>query len=186
VADPRVRRYALAVTEPPEHEPPQTDEAVPSTAPAQNGTGSVAPRRPARLAPIVIIVVVGLMLAMGAGALLLYNRITEPDRSTPSVVARQFLEAALADRDVNTVSLFVCEGWAPDEAFRQVLATNDQSVSVTWAIVSVEDRGSSRATVTARLVFATNSGFKAQRDVVLLHLDLSKDSGWRVCSISRE
>ncbi len=93
------------------------------------------PPRSHRLRNLLLIVVAFAVVlgAVGAGTLFyLYDRATAIDRSTPELVAGQFLRAALVERDSSRVSLFVCSQWTAAEATNDVSAPTNPKISVSW------------------------------------------------------
>ena len=106
--------------------PPVTTSAVPSSVPpaaavpSSAGPGAATatrrPRRGRRVLLIVAIVVAFLLLLGGTIGVVAYDKATAIDRSTPTVVIRQFMEAAALDHDSTRVGLFVCQGWSAADA----------------------------------------------------------------------
>lgn len=154
--------------------------------------GNAARQRPAAAGPrrhrilVVALVVLGFLVAVGAVAgFVLYDRATAIDRSTPAIVADQFLESALIHQDPARVGLFTCRGWPPSEALHQVLPRVGPDVGVSWGdIVAEETGGSARVFVQVR--FSLSGGGAIQRQIESWQLQLVREDGWRVCSLRRE
>ncbi|GII25188.1 hypothetical protein [Planosporangium mesophilum] len=68
--------------------------------------------RPGRVTGIVLAVVLGTATLLCFGGLgvgyFVYYRVSEPDRSTPAVVVRQYLQATFDDRDKSKAARFTC------------------------------------------------------------------------------
>jgi hypothetical protein len=137
-----------------------------------------------RLMTVIVVSVLLALLVLGAAGLLLYNRLTTPDRSTPSVVTRQFFQAALVDRQIQRVALFVCKAWPPVNALNQILTLSNGSLQTTWGVTSVTQTSPSNAIVEVRVIFSHSGDGLSQRDVEVWRLSLSKEDGWRVCGLS--
>lgn len=127
---------------------------------------------------LIILIAVGMVALVGGGVgLLLYNRATEIDRSTPTVAVRQFLHAAFVDKDDSRVKLFTCKQWTKERT-AEVQRSFDPSVKVTWERVVLKSNQDGKALVTAqmRLVFQGLVDFQEWR------FDVVKENGWRVCA----
>jgi hypothetical protein len=166
-------------------EPP---DATPGerTVPVQQGS---EPQHQARRGPrIGLIVAAGLIATMalvGSIALVLYDRATAIDRSTPAVVSDQYLRATLFDRDANEVAPFICAGWSADEALAEATKDVDPALLVSWGDFSIEQTGST-AVVTASVTFRASGAGVNLRDVESWNLRLQENDGWRVCGIDRQ
>src|SRR5689334_3809624 len=97
-------------------------EPAPGAGEQAPGAGEQAPasRSRGRTLRIVLASVLGGLAVLCVGGLgtgyLLYRKVSEPDRSTPGVVVRQYLDATLNERDDNRAGLFTCRsttGLAP-------------------------------------------------------------------------
>jgi hypothetical protein len=133
---------------------------------------------------VLVLATVGVLLAGGGVAFVVYDQATAIDRSTPDVVVVQFLQAALVEKDPNRVSLFVCDQWAPQAAIAAAGAPSNPKIVSSWGDLRSSTTGDN-ATVQAKLTFslATNGGF--QQDVQSWTFELRNQSGWRVCSLSK-
>jgi hypothetical protein len=139
-----------------------------------------------RLLPILGLGLLVLLLLGGGIALYVYDKATAPDRSTPIVSADAFLHAALVERSVDQVSLYVCHDWPAEQALAQVSAQPDSSVRVSWGGTSVLQAGA-EADVTVRMTFSVAGTGLSQRSVETWRISVVEESdGWRVCSVSRE
>jgi hypothetical protein len=165
---------------------PMAEASVISTTGTAAAAADARPRASRRLLPAIIFAIIGIVAALGATGLYLYNRVAEPDRSTPAVVSRQFLEAILIDQRSERVSLFACKSWPPDVALAQVLPTFDPSVRASWGVIDVVENDDAHATVAIRVTFSAAGASQAQRDVQVWHLTLVKEDGWRVCGVTKD
>jgi hypothetical protein len=142
-------------------------------------------RRRAPAVLIVAIVVVVVVAIAGVIGLVIYDRATAIDRSTPTVVTEEFLGAAIIDRDPNRVELFICSIWSADDAINKVAIGTGDGVFVTWDdIVSVtQDENVAVVSVTVKSTY--QQGGTAQRNNELWQVKLENHDGWRVCDVSR-
>jgi hypothetical protein len=166
------------------HQPTRPDQG--ELQESAEASGSSRSLHKGRILLIFVIVAVGLISVAGVVGIAVYNQATKLDRSTPTVVARQFLEAALIDKDVKKVGLFVCQRWPADQAMDETAVDNlDPSVAVDWGATSEEIQGGN-AQVVVRITFSQPiGGGNFARSVHTWTLDLEEDDGWRVCAIDR-
>jgi hypothetical protein len=140
-------------------------------------------RRPRTL--VIALAVVGAVLAAGAVVgLLVYDRATGIDRSTPTVVAGRFLVATIGNRDIRLTSLLVCNEFPAEEALRQAVAGIDESTSVSWHDL-VSQQTPAGATVTAEVRLTATRNGQTYYGFEVWRLRLVNQDGWRVCSIDR-
>lgn len=139
-----------------------------------------------RLLPVLIVSAVVLISAVATTGVLLYQQATEPDRSTPVTVVDQFLQAALVDKSVTRVGLFVCKEWPPEDALNQVLPKLDPSVKISWGATSVSQTGKETVDVTVHIEYGISKGSAHYSQVDTWILGLVKQSGWRVCAMRRD
>jgi hypothetical protein len=136
----------------------------------------------------VLLIVGGFLLVIGGiagGALFyFYDKATAIDRSTPQVSTRQFLDAALVQKDPSRVGLFVCGAWSAEEAI-EAMGVPAEGVVVTWGD-SVANVTGDTATVTVRVVYRVSVGGVIQQDPQMWTLDLVQEDGWRVCDLTKE
>jgi len=144
-----------------------------------------------RVVLLVLFAVVGAICTgvLGTGYFL-YYKASEPDRSTPTVVVRQYLEVVLNDRDQQRSGLFTCRG-VDDSQLRALLTdveAREQRFSISirpsWENFDVATQGRN-ATVTFDLRLSTTVDGIAQREVQRWEIGLVNQSGWRVCSTKR-
>jgi hypothetical protein len=146
------------------------------------------PSRSHRVRNLLVIVAgffVTLAVVVGGALYFLYERSVGIDRSTPQVVTRQFLNAALVLRDPDQVSLFVCSGWSATEAVALVNAPTDPRVVVSWGDTRATVTGD-RATALVDVRFTVHDGTGLQEDVQTWLIELENEDGWRVCGLSKE
>ena len=169
--------------------PDATPQAVPAdaqAAPAADAKPAASPRRlrKGRLLLILGIVVLSLFVVGGVAGLIVYNEATKIDRSTPTVVVRQFLQAALVDKDAAVVGLFVCGKWSSGQAMAAADLNLDPAIVVAWGVTSEQIDGG-KARVVARVTFSLTGSGVSQRSVESWAFDAVQEDGWRVCSLSR-
>jgi hypothetical protein len=142
-----------------------------------------APRRGRRILLIVAIVVAFLIVLGGTIGVVAYDRATAIDRSTPDVVADQFMQAATVDRDAVRVGLFVCASFPAADAMNATKLDARQDLHVNWGITSLTQTGD-RAEVDLRVRLSVPAANDALfRDIHDWHLTLVKEDGWRVCGV---
>ncbi len=154
----------------------------PSETPAEDGP-PVPSARGRRRWLLLLAAGVGLVAVLGVGGLLVYSKIIEPDRSTPGVVADQFLENALLKRDSARAAPFVCASF--DVAtFIAGLPVLDAQVGVSWGDFVVRESGD-QATVDATIRYTVMANGPVPTDLEPWRLTLVRDNGWRVCGVTR-
>jgi len=122
----------------------------------------------------------------------LYYKASEPDRSTPTVVVRQYLEATFNERDQSRARLFTCED--PNNFTEMSAMFSDiedrekrgsKTITVRWEDFDSSVTGRS-ATVTASLIVITPSSAGASsRSIRRWEFKTENRSGWRVCDAHR-
>ncbi|MFC7482111.1 hypothetical protein ACFQX7_21690 [Luedemannella flava] len=98
--------------------PEQSTPAGPSETPS-TGTPPARPkgRKAVRtVLPIVAFAIVGVAAALLTTGIFVYQKATEPDRSTPTVSVQQLLTAIFVEEDNTRAGLFVCSEWSGDKA----------------------------------------------------------------------
>jgi hypothetical protein len=130
----------------------------------------------------------GFVLALAAVAtgtvFYFYDKATAIDRSNPQVVAEQFLDSALLLKDVNRLSLFVCEDWPAEDALAAAAPPTDTRVVPSWGDYATSLAGE-MATVEVRVRFTVDAGAVSAVSVRVWTLELEYQDGWRVCSLSK-
>ena len=164
---------------------PSQASAVPSSgaAPAVAAPAR-APRRGRRILLIVAIVVAFLVLLGGTIGVVAYDKATAIDRSTPTVVIRQFMEAAALDHDSARVSLFVCQRWSASAAMTAVVLPSVPNLRVNWGVTSVVENGDTATAEVRVLLSVPAGGGGSYRDVQPWHFALVREDGWRVCGLN--
>jgi hypothetical protein len=171
-------------------QPGEGAEPTPDTAKAEPPTG----RRRRTVAVILAVVLGGLTVlcvgGLGAGYLF-YRQVSEPDRSTPGVVLRQYLDVTLNERDDGRARLFTCRDAAGLEQVRQL--RDDMKSKETQYGVTIRTTPESfdthqagtnaRVGVKLRLSVSTNGTFQEQ--IQDWTFSLKNESGWRVCGAQR-
>jgi hypothetical protein len=156
------------------------------------GEPTPAPRSRGRTLRIVLASVLGAVAVLCVGGLgtgyLLYRNASEPDRSTPGVVVRQYLNATLNDRDDSRARLFTCRnasGLSPVHALRDDNESKEKQFNVT---ISVNPEGfdtqqsGDNATVGVKLRLSVSTNGTFQEQIQSWRFTLKRESGWRVCS----
>ena len=122
------------------------------------------------------------MASLAIFGLVVYNRATAIDRSTPTVVAEQFLGASLIDRDAGRVTLFVCESWPAADALAATAMPTGASVS--WDEFTLQPEGDDTI-VSVNVRFSIDQESVTHFGIEPWHLRLVNRDGWRVCGIER-
>lgn len=172
------------------------DQDLPDDAAGMDDAGSEPAPLPgvwnARTILVVVLAVVMVLVAAGAiTGYALYHRATEPDRSTPGVAVRQYVETAFNDRDAQRSAQFTCgdpNGVAAGQALLRQIAEIEQAHQVK-VMVSVEDINAqaegNHATVTGRVRLAVAVGGATQEQLQQWSFTLARQAGWRVCAAER-
>jgi hypothetical protein len=121
----------------------------------------------------------------------LYYKASEPNRSTPTVVVDQYLQATFDDRDEQRAGLFTCgdperltDMQAMLNDIKDVEKDGSTKITVRWEGLEANVTGSS-ATVNANLIVITPSGEVSSRSIRRWQFRLEDRSGWRVCQAKR-
>jgi hypothetical protein len=132
---------------------------------------------------VVFLGLVGAALVAITAGVYLYSKVTEPDRSTPSVSVQQFLTAVFVDANQQRVDLFTCSTWGSRTALQTVTAAVDPGAHISWdTVVTVGESGSS-AEVSVRMRFLY-PGDVAPSGEQTWQFHLVRESGWRVCGFA--
>lgn len=141
---------------------------------------------------LILAVVMGLGAVAIVGGYFLYSKATEPDRSTPSLVSRRYIDAVYNDRDRRVAGRFTCGN--PDdvtggEQLLDEITAKEQAhnVQININIENVREQiTGNEATVTARLRLNTVVNGRTQEQLQSWRYTLAKRSGgWRVCDAAR-
>jgi hypothetical protein len=117
------------------------------------------------------------LVITGAGlGFYLYNKATEPNRSTPAVAVDQFLQAVFVDQSDDRVRLFTCPQWTTGQS-AQVRSRFAEGIKVAWESVTEQSRQQNNATVTARMRLS----LLGHTDFQDWRFDVVNRKGWRVC-----
>jgi hypothetical protein len=170
---------------------PQPPGEVDGAPAPDDGEPKPAPRRRGRTLRIVLASVLGAVAVLCVGGLgtgyLLYRKVSEPDRSTPGVVVRQYLDAALNQRDDSRARLFTCRGstgLAPVQSLRDDNLSKEKQYNVSIRVnpEGFETRQSgSNATVDVKLRLSVSANGTFQEQIQSWRFTLRRESGWRVC-----
>ncbi len=120
----------------------------------------------------------------------LYYKASEPDRSTPTVVVRQYLEAVLNEHSDQLAARFSCDSVDDGELRALVKDVKDReerfgiTIRPSWENFQSTTDGR-KATVQLDLRLSTTVDGVAQREVQRWEFGLVNRSGWRVCSAKR-
>lgn len=145
-------------------------------------------RRHLKQALIAVAGVIGiLVIALGVGGYFYYDRATAPDRSTPGVVVRQYLQATFGD-STHPASDFTCDSPARIVAIQQLVETvrnlEDKyqvDVTVDWGGFATRENGDT-ATVDVNLsVQVPEANDSVSESRTPWTFSLQRRSGWRVC-----
>ncbi|WP_344080865.1 hypothetical protein [Luedemannella helvata] len=124
--------------------------------------------------------VIGVASALLATGVFVYQKATEPDRSTPTASVQQMLTAMFVEEDAAKVGLFICSDWTAEEATSAVKGQMDSEARVSWGSMTTAETSGDRAQVEVRMLFrypedVTPSGQRYWT------FDVINASGWRVC-----
>jgi len=127
-------------------------------------------------APLVFLLL-SVVLALGAGGYLYYQRTQGPARFTPEETVEEFLTSVFSVADPQRTSAIVCDGWDPDEAIAETNRVIADGARVVWSEVRVLSNDGQRATVHAALtMFLPRPSSPTQ-----WRFGLVQENGWKVC-----
>jgi hypothetical protein len=158
--------------------PPSVAPDGTSAASADSAKATMPRRR--RLLLLLGVVLLFFTCVGGAAGVFLYTKATEPDRSNPTVVTREFLDIALVSHESARLDLLLCPRWSKDEAMAEIAKLGGPQFRWTWGVTNVSQTDD-QATVTVR-VTATQDGHS---DVEVWTVALERSSGWRVCGVAQ-
>ena len=182
--------------------PPQHDHkapAVPSVPVQRPGDGSPVPasgptprpRRRRNWRLIIAITAATLGTLCSAGSLtgyLWYDKATTPDRSSPSLVVRQYLRATFEDRDNGRASLFICakpETLAEVQEVLSDIRTRETrfgvKIVVAWEGFSTTEQGTNASVSTNLLIRVPEANGSTSESLDHWIFTTVKTDGWRVC-----
>jgi hypothetical protein len=159
-------------------------------------TAAPGPSAPRRRRPrnwrLLIAVTVGVLSPVcAAGSLagyVWYDNATAPDRSTPGLVVRQYLQATFEDNDAARASLFTCGKPASLTEVQETLADIHQresrfgvKITVGWDSFNTQEQGKD-ATVTLNLLIRVPeaNGYPSESQDHWAFTTVN-NNGWRVC-----
>lgn len=148
------------------------------------------PTRKLKKVVLVVMAAVGIGAASaGVVALRAYHEATKIDRTTPSVVVREYVEAYLVARDDQRAELFICrnpEGFDDISAARSQLLAEEKSGGVTTQVVPARlTESDGGRLVTAELKINQGSGLHTDRRTQYWRFTMVDEDGWRVCGAER-
>lgn len=126
------------------------------------------------------------MLGIAAGGAIFYlsDQGGGIDRSTPGVVAQQFLEASLLDRDVARIELFTCADWPAPAALAAVDPPADERIHTSWGIQAPTILGAT-ASLGVRISFVVPINGDVVEKQESWTLRLRNEDGWRACGLTK-
>jgi hypothetical protein len=124
--------------------------------------------------------IIGLVVALAAGALYLYRDRGESTRLNETRTVHEFLTAVFLAGTPDRVAPYVCASWPPGDAITRTVAEVGTGVGVSWDEIRVITTREERANVSARL------GLRSADDVrpgsfEQWRFSLVDEEGWRVC-----
>jgi hypothetical protein len=152
-------------------------------------------RRGGRLRTILIVALalsVGLCLGGLAYGYLVYDKVTKPDRSSPTLVVRQYLSATFDTRDALTAARFTCQDpssmtevqallkWVKDQEQKY-----DIHIQVQWTGMSESVNGDQATVPTDLRIQVPESNGQISESIQHWSFGLRGASDWRVCSASK-
>jgi hypothetical protein len=173
-------------------QPGEGVESKPDTAKAEPPVG----RRRRMVATILAVVLGGLTVlcvgGLGAGYLF-YRQASEPDRSTPGVVVRQYLQATFDDRDKSKAARFTCGKPEDIGEIEQKLAdivSREKRfgirITVGWEnFVAEERKGTGTVTVRLKIEVPEQTGQSSESFQQWSFALRQQNTGWRVCGAQR-
>lgn len=183
----------------PEHQAP----AVPSVPAQRPGAGlpvpasvpTLPPRRRRNWRLIIAIIAAALADLCAAGSLtgyLWYGKAVAPDRSTPSLAVRQYLQATFEAEDSGRAGLFTCgrpemlsevQDTVADIRARE--ARFGVRIVVAWEGFSTTEQGSKASVSTSLLIRVPEANGSTSESLDHWIFTTVKTDGWRVCGAHR-
>jgi hypothetical protein len=170
---------------------PPSQPEVPGGAPQPTVAGTPPKRKRSRRRTIVLVVLGALAFLCVGGvgvAYVLYNQATQPDRTTPAVTVRQYVEAKLNDRNDIRAHLFLCDKTddpTPIADLASDIQNRERQFNV-HANVAMEgfetNMSGNRATVTVTFRISVSTGGNFQELFQHWEFTLSHGANWRICN----
>lgn len=143
-----------------------------------------------------LLIVLAVVLVLGTGGIItgwiLYDRMAEPDRSTPGVAVRQYLEATLDRRDPGAAKALACGGstdFAEVDAMLADLKEREQRfsirITVAWDDIQATTNGANSTVSTTLRVQVPESTGAISESLQRWQFQTRDESGWHVCSAHR-
>jgi hypothetical protein len=156
------------------------------------GDGGGSSRRRRNLLTFAVFFV-ALCLVSGAVGFILYDRGTRKDRSTPTVVVFQYVDAIFDQRDPSEAELFECKDSTSRPALETLLGEieeREQRFNIRISVSTGTNFNTSvegtRATVVVDLVVAApEANGERSRSTQSWQFNLRDEEGWRVCDARR-
>lgn len=138
------------------------------------------PPAPPRARFPLIFAIIGLVLALVAGAFYAYRELTTPPPRSAEDTVRAFLAAVFVDASPEQVGHVVCRGWDPVDALARTAGEVGTHVDVSWDEFRAVAESADRVTIMTRLGFrvpdeARPTTYRQWR------FNLVDEDGWRVC-----
>lgn len=117
-----------------------------------------------------------------------YDNATAPDRSTPSLAVRQYLQATFEDNDSRRASLFTCG--SPERLTEVQDAVTDiharearygVKIVVVWEGFSTTEQGANASVSTDLLIRVPEANGSTSESLDHWIFAMTKTDGWRVC-----
>jgi hypothetical protein len=143
---------------------------------------------------IVLAVVLGVVSLLCVGGLgtgyLFYRQVSEPDRSTPGVVVRQYLQATFDDRDKSKAARFTCGRPADigetEKLLADIVSREERfgiRITVGWEnFVAEENKGAATVAVRLKIGVPEQSGQSSESFQQWTFALRHQSAGWRVCA----
>jgi hypothetical protein len=131
-----------------------------------------------------VFVAFGLVIAASVGLLFfqLTGGVGGIDRSDPRVVIREFIQAAVVDRNAPRAQSFMCDQWKAADAIQELRYSDNPQLVITWGVDSLSQTDNS-AVADVEVHFRIDQA----QDVQHWRVQLVKQSdGWRVCSAAND
>jgi hypothetical protein len=124
--------------------------------------------------------VVGVIVALAAAGVYLFQRTNAPDRLTPEETVDHFLAAVFVARSAERLDGVVCASWDPTDALTRTVDEIGADVRVSWDEIRVVSSDEQRASLRARLGMRFRDDIRpsAYRQ---WRFNLVNEDGWRVC-----
>lgn len=144
-------------------------------------------RAPRWLLPTLVFGFIGVLTVVSTLFIYGYMRVTEPNRSTPALVVRQFLYAVL-DRDELKAGLFVCREWPAARAIAETYPEVKEGIRLNFSVHETAPIDEKHVKVSVRMSYIYSEPGKPfwYEQIEPWSVTVVQQHGWRVQKVNVE